>query len=93
MNLYVCYGTFNTTPRLGGHPCGNAHRALQEAGHSPRVVRTYGWGALPDALQPPRRRHVKRLTGSTWVPVLELDDGTVVSGSEEIEAWASAHPA
>ena len=92
MKLYVCYGTFQT-PRPNGHPCGNAHDALKAAGHSPQVVRTYGWGALPDVLNTPRRRHVKRISGHTWVPVLELDDGTVVSGSKEIAAWAAANPA
>lgn len=92
MKLYVCYGTFQT-PRPGGHPCANAHRALKQAGHDPKVVRTYGWGALPDALNPPRRREVKRISGNTWVPVLELGDGSVVSGSQEIAAWAAANPA
>ncbi|MEA2330957.1 MAG: hypothetical protein QOH58_1095, partial [Thermoleophilaceae bacterium] len=34
MELYVCWGTFQT-PRPGGHPCGNAHAALKEAGWDP----------------------------------------------------------
>jgi len=42
MKLYVCWGTFQT-PRPGGHPCGNAHKALVAAGHDPEVVRTYGF--------------------------------------------------
>ena len=46
MKLDVCYGTFTTTPRPGGHPCGNAYRALKGAGHDPEVIRTYGWGLL-----------------------------------------------
>lgn len=92
VKLYVCYGTF-PTPRPGGHPCRNAHEALREAGHSPKVVRTYGWGGLPDALNTPRRRHVKKISGNTWVPTLELDDGTAVSGSKEIVAWAKSNPA
>jgi hypothetical protein len=92
MKLYVCYGTF-PTPRPGGHPCANAHSALVAAGHAPEVVRTYGFGALPDVLNTPRRREVKRLTGSAWVPALVLDDGTIVDSSREIVAWAEAHPA
>ena len=93
MKLYVCYGTFTTTPRPGGHPCGNAHRALREAGHDPEVIKSYGLGALPDFLNRTRgRQAVKRLTGNNWVPVLELDDGEVVAGSHEIMAWAGAHP-
>jgi len=42
MKLYVCWGTFQT-PRPGGHPCANAHKALVAAGHDPEVVRTYGF--------------------------------------------------
>ena len=94
MKLYVCYGTFTTTPRPGGHPCGNAYRALQEAGHDPQVIRSYGWGVLPDFLNPSRgRREVKRLTGSTWVPVLVTDEDEVIQGSDKIIAWAKEHPA
>jgi len=92
MKLYVCYGTFST-PRPGGHPCGNAYRALRDAGHEPQLVRTYGLGVLPDALNfSPGRREVRRITGSSWVPALVLDDGTVIDGSKEIVAWAQANP-
>ena len=45
MKLYVCWGTFQT-PRPGGHPCANAHKALVAAGHDPEVVRTYGFAPL-----------------------------------------------
>lgn len=94
MKLYVCWGTFTTTPRPGGHPCGNAHKALREAGYEPEVVRTHGWGVLPKALNQTRgRQEVERLTGNRWVPTLVLDDGTVVDGSHEIIDWAKAHPA
>src|SRR5437764_4703313 len=71
MKIYVCYGTFKVPARPGGHPCGNAYHALVEAGHRPEVVRSYGLGLLPDALnQTAGRREVKRLTGNSWVPVL-----------------------
>ena len=94
MKLYVCYGTFTTTPRPGGHPCGNAYKALREAGHEPEVVRSYGWGLLPDALNNTQgRKEVDRLTGNRWVPTLVLDDGSVVDGSHTIVEWAQAHPA
>jgi hypothetical protein len=92
LKLYICYGTFKS-PRPGGHPCRNAYVALKDAGHHPEVVKTYGWGALPDFLNPGRRKEVKRLTGETWVPVLVTDDESVVSGSKEIVAWAQEHPA
>lgn len=91
MKLYVCWGTFGA----GGHACGRAHAALREAGHEPEVVKAYSWGALPDLPfnQTPGRKRAKELTGSSMVPVLELDDGTAVAGSKEIAAWARAHGA
>jgi hypothetical protein len=95
MKLYVCYGTFRSAPRPGGHPCGNAYHALREAGHDPQVVRSYGYGILPDMPfnQTAGRKRAKELTGSSMVPVLELDDGSAIGGSREIMAWAEAHPA
>ena len=94
MKLYVCYGTFRPAPRPGGHPCGKAHEALREAGHDPEVIRTYGWGMLPDFLNiSPGRREVKRITGRTTVPLLVTDEGEVVQESDKIAAWALANPA
>jgi Glutathione S-transferase, N-terminal domain len=93
MTLYVCYGTFSS-PRPGGHPCGNAYKALKEAGYDPEVVKSYGLGILPDAFNRTRgRRKAKELTGSNTVPVLVTDDGEVVSDSKNIVEWAQAHPA
>jgi hypothetical protein len=93
MKLYVCWGTFGS-PRPGGHPCGNAYKALEEAGHDPEVIKSYGLGPLPGFLNATRgRREVKRLTGNYWVPVLVTDEGEVISDSQEIVAWAKAHPA
>ena len=92
MQLYVCYGLFKS-PRPGGHPCRNAHEALVEAGYDPEVKRAYGLGPLPDFLQSPQRKEIKRKTGNAWVPTLILDDGDVVDGSQEIIAWAKANPA
>ncbi|MEA2373690.1 MAG: hypothetical protein QOD53_153 [Thermoleophilaceae bacterium] len=94
MKLYVCWGTFTTTPRPGGHPCGNANRALREAGYEPEVIKSYGLGMLPDALNSTSgRREVKRLTGDTMVPVMVTDDGEVIADSKRIIDWARKHPA
>ena len=55
MKLYVCWGTFpvpwprkGRSWRPGAHACKRANDALREAGHSPRVVRAYGFHYLPD---------------------------------------------
>jgi hypothetical protein len=94
MKLYVCYGTWKPAPRPGGHPCGRAFHSLRKAGHDPEVIKTHGLGMLGSALnQTEGRKYVKERTGNPWVPMLELEDGSVIQGSYEIEAWAQAHPA
>jgi len=97
VKLYVCWGTFavpwprkSASWRPGAHPCKRAYDALKAAGHSPEVVRVYGFAGLPDVTR--GRREVKRLTGESFVPVLVLDDGTVIKESGEIVAWAAANP-
>jgi hypothetical protein len=93
MKLYVCWGTF-PGPERGGHPCRNAYKALQEAGHEPEVIRSYGMRQLPDLFnRTSGRKEAKRLTGDVVVPVLVTDDGEVVKESKKIVEWAEAHPA
>lgn len=95
MKLYVCYGTWTAGKPVHAHPCGEAHQALVAAGHHPEVVRSYGLGQLPAAINNAfaGRREVKELTGRYWVPALLLDDRTVISGSRRIIDWAHGHPA
>ena len=79
MKLYVCWGTFPAPVRPGGHPCGNAYRALREAGHDPEVIRSYGWDKLPGFMnQTPGRKEAKRLTGKVTVPAVALSIVEVV---------------
>jgi hypothetical protein len=87
MRLYVCWGTF----RPGHHPCGTAYTALTAAGHEPEILKTYGCFRTDPLFS--GRREVKRLTGNYKVPMLALDDGTVIDGSANIIAWAKANPA
>jgi glutathione S-transferase len=54
-------------------------------------VKVYGLGQLPDIT--PGRKKIRRLTGQSFVPVLVLDDGKVVTDSANIAAWAREHPA
>lgn len=92
MKLYVCYGTWTTGAAVHRHPCGEAHKALVQAGHAPRAIRAFGLGPLPGLINDltPRRK-VKELTGNHWVPLLVTDDGEAVQGSGKIIAWAHAH--
>ena len=95
MKLYVCYGfmkNVTTTGRPGGHPCGNALKALKGAGHDPEVQAVGGLG-LPLLNRTSGRQEVKRLTGQSAVPVLVTDDGEKVYDSKKIVAWAEANPA
>jgi hypothetical protein len=95
MKLYVCYGTWTAGKPVHAHPCGEANKALVKAGHQPEVVLSYGLGPLPGVINDltSGRREVKAMTGSYRVPVLVLDDGTIVQGSRKIVAWAHGHPA
>ena len=95
VKIYVCYGTWTVGKPIHSHPCGEAHQAVVQAGYEPEVVLSYGLGLLPGAINEltSGRREVKRLTGNYWVPVLVLDDGTVIQGSKRIIAWAHSHPA
>lgn len=97
MKLYVCWGTFpvpwprrGASWRPGAHPCKRAHDALEQAGHSPEVVKAYGLAPLPDVTR--GRKEVKRLTDESYVPVLVLDDGEVIQGSQSIVDWARDNP-
>ena len=89
MKLYVCW----TTKGGPAHSCGKAHDALRDAGHEFDVKHAFGSRMLPKWLNPPRRREVARLAGGDQtVPILVLDDGKVVSGSQKIVEWANATP-
>jgi len=54
----------------------------------PLRIRLAGLASLPDFTR--ARKEVKCLTGESFVPVLVLDDGEVIAGSDRIVAWASA---
>ena len=92
MYIWICYA------EGGGkrHSCAKALNAVREAGYDPEVRKAYGLGALPFALpinKTTGRKEAKEKTGDHHVPVLVLDDGSSVGGSDKIVAWAKAHPA
>jgi hypothetical protein len=66
---------------------------LVDAGHAPEIVKAKGQEHMPSWLQFNVRREVHALTGSFFVPVLVLDDGTALNEPDKIVAWAKAHPA
>ena len=77
------------------HPCGNAAKALDDAGHEYELRAVKGYRFVPWT-RPSRskdRAEVKALSGTNEVPILVLDDATVVSGSGDIVRWAKEHPA
>jgi len=91
VKLCVCW---NVKRGPLGHPCGNAHHALRQAGHEPEVIKAHGSRLLPDRFnQTDGRREATRLTGNKTVPILVTDEGEVVSDSKAIVAWAREHPA
>jgi hypothetical protein len=89
MRLYVCWSTNGSAH----HDRHKAHQALVDAGYSPDIVKARGQEHLPKSLQFRFRREVHALTGSFFVPVLVLDDGSALNEPDEIVTWAKAHAA
>jgi glutathione S-transferase len=74
------------------HPCGKAAKALDKAGYE-YEMRTVKGGTFKFWTWPSRandRAEVERLSGQRFVPILVLDDGSVISGSGKIVDWARA---
>ena len=96
MVLYTCpTGTaYGDLPGPLAHPCGKAGKALDLAGHSYEVKQVKG-GLLRAWTLPTRARdraEIEKLSGQRAVPILVLDDGTVIAGSGKIADWAQANP-
>ena len=94
--LYTCEmgKAFGGLPGPLAHPCGRAAKALDEAGHR-HEHRTVKGGSLKVWTWPKRpadRVEIERLSGQRAVPLLVLDDGSVVTGSGAIDAWARNQP-
>lgn len=91
--LYTC-GQKKAFGRLG-HFCGRAALALDEAGHEYEIRTVKGYRGVPwDRLtRKADRAEIIRLSGTPEVPILVLDDGTVISDSRRIVRWAREHPA
>ena len=71
------------------HPCGQAAKALDAAGHRYEIEVVGGFKHVPLSRRG-RRDKIIELTGQEDVPVLVTDDGEVVQGSQAIVDWARA---
>ena len=93
MILYTCPArTHGATTPVIKHPCGVAAKALDDAGHRYELEVVGGFKNIPFSRRG-RRDKIVSLTGQEDVPVLVLDDGSAVAGSNEIVVWAGSNPA
>jgi glutaredoxin len=87
--LFVCHGDEKGVMM---HPCARAQKALNEAGIEYDKVLA-GHGSPIPFLRKGSRDELERETGSTHLPTLKLPDGTVITHSKEIIAWAGEQAA
>jgi glutathione S-transferase len=87
LTLYVCH-IDEGGPRP--HACRRAHEALRAAGHDYQKV-IFGTGRPFGLFTKGRRPELKEISGQEKLPVLQLADGTTISGSSKIIAWAQTN--
>jgi glutathione S-transferase len=81
--LYVCHGD-DGGPSF--HPCRRVQEALRAAGiEYEKVIAGHG-NPIP-FLRKGSRDALREATGTTKLPTLKLQDGTVISHSRDILAW------
>jgi len=90
--LYTCADgkSFGGLPGPLAHPCGKAALALERTGHAYELRKVKG-GTLKLWTWPSRARdraEIEQLSGQRAVPILVLDDGSVITGSAQIVRWA-----
>jgi glutathione S-transferase len=82
--LYVCHGD-EGGPKM--HPCRRVQEALKERGiEYDKVVAGHG-NPIP-FLRKGSREELRQATGETKLPAMKLPDGTVITHSRAILAWA-----
>jgi len=82
--LFVCHGD-DGGPRF--HPCRRAQEALRAAGIDYEKV-IAGHGSPWPFLRKGSREGLRAATGDVKLPALKLADGTVITHSRAILAWA-----
>jgi glutathione S-transferase len=81
--LYVCHGD-DGGPRI--HPCRRVQEALRAAGiEYDKVIAGHG-NPFP-FLRKGSREELRKATGTTKLPTLELPHGTVIAHSRAILSW------
>ncbi|MDO9355712.1 MAG: glutathione S-transferase N-terminal domain-containing protein [Solirubrobacteraceae bacterium] len=90
MDLYTCFAK-----GVGGalHPCAVAKNALDDAGLTYELKTVGGLKNVPFTTFGGKREEIRRLSGQERVPILVLDDGSVITGSKKIKTWAQEHAA
>ncbi len=86
--LHVCSVNRDGPKR---HACQKAHDALDAAGHS-YETNVFDQNRPFGLFTSGKRPELKRMTGQEKLPVLELDDGTMIIGSGDIAEWAERTP-
>ncbi|HEX2706838.1 MAG TPA: glutathione S-transferase N-terminal domain-containing protein [Solirubrobacterales bacterium] len=89
LTLYVCH-IDEGGPRP--HACRRTQEALRANGHTYEKV-IFARGHYFGLFTKGRRPELKALSGQEKLPVLVLEDGTTISGSAKIIAWAEQTPA
>lgn len=87
LTLYTC-SLDRGGPKI--HPCRRAHEALTDAGHQYETV-VFDSNRPLGLFTKGKRPKLKELSGQEKLPVLGLADGTAVSGSGRIVAWAKSN--
>jgi glutathione S-transferase len=87
--LYVCHGDAGG-PRM--HPCRRVQEAMQAKGIEYEKVIAAQGNPFP-FLRKGSREELKTATGDTKLPTLKLPDGTVLTHSRAILAWANRQTA
>lgn len=93
MKLYVCgqKSKGGSLPSPIAHACGRAINALDEAGLAYDLEVVPGYRLLPWTRGGDARAEIRRLSGQDDVPILVLDDESVIAGSGSIVEWARTH--
>ena len=87
--LHVCHIN-RGGPKI--HPCRRVQEKLDDQGHS-YEVNVFDRNRPAGLFTKGKRPALKRLTGQEKLPVLELDDGTMIFPSRKIVKWAKSNPA